>query len=80
MNFCVGLVFAVLCDASTKPEVVLLSTAALANMTFMDSTACELLQQAGAPRVLAKVISETKASSLFAKDQVCRILSQSCTL
>ncbi|XP_064611624.1 protein inscuteable homolog isoform X3 [Liolophura sinensis] len=65
----------VLCDASTKPEVMLLSTAALANMTFMDSTACELLHQAGAPRVLAKVISETKASSLFAKDQVATILA-----
>ncbi|XP_041352580.1 protein inscuteable homolog [Gigantopelta aegis] len=56
-------------------EVFLLAAAATANMTFIDSTACEILHQNEAHRILVQQCSLPKAGSLFAKDQVATILA-----
>ena len=55
---------------ATNHEVFLLGAAALANMTFMDSMACEFLGSYGTARVLIEACHLEKASTLFAKDQV----------
>jgi len=59
-----------LCSSTTSHETFLLGAAAIANITFMDSQACEVLQQLEAPRVLVQAASTKKALSLFVKDQV----------
>jgi hypothetical protein len=51
-------------------ETFLLAAAAVANITFMDSQACDVLQQLEAPRLLIQASAMPKAKSLFVKDQV----------
>ena len=56
-------------EASTH-EVFLLGAAALANITFMDSLACDYLLHYHTASVLIEACMLNKAESLFAKDQV----------
>ena len=48
----------------------LLGCAALANMTFMDTMACDMLLLYHTAKVLVDACGTTNADSLFAKDQV----------
>ncbi|KAK3097404.1 hypothetical protein FSP39_009333 [Pinctada imbricata] len=64
-----------LCYTTRSEEVFLLSSAAIANITFMDNQACETLLQLEAPRILISACSTTVADSLFAKDQVATVLA-----
>ena len=59
-----------MCSESSNHEVFLLGAAALANITFMDSMACDYLLQYNTARVLIHACAQNKAESLFAKDQV----------
>lgn len=64
-----------LCNSTKTEEIFLLSSAAIANMTFMDSTTCEILQKIQAPRILCSSCHSNIAKSLFSKDQVIFVLS-----
>ncbi|CAL1545823.1 unnamed protein product, partial [Lymnaea stagnalis] len=64
-----------LCEKTEGHETFLLSAAAVANITFIDSSACGLLQEMKAPQLLVKTCMCRKARSLFAKDQVATILA-----
>nr|APU50763.1 inscuteable-like protein 274 [Saccoglossus kowalevskii] len=61
-------------DASNS-DVFLVATAAIANVTFMDSMASEFLAQYNAASVLIQGCKRNKAPSLYAKDQVATILA-----
>jgi len=60
-----------LCVYTSSHETFLLGAAAIANITFMDSATCDVLQQLDAPKVLIQASNTNKAKSLFVKDQVC---------
>ena len=62
--------FSELCVESSSHEVFLLGSAALANITFMDSLACDYLLQYNTAALLIEACHLDKANSLFAKDQV----------
>lgn len=64
-----------LCNSTKTEEIFLLSSAAIANMTFMDSSTCEILQKIQAPRILCSSCHSNIAKSLFSKDQVATILA-----
>ncbi|XP_035827262.1 protein inscuteable homolog isoform X2 [Aplysia californica] len=64
-----------LCERTDGHETFLLSAAAMANITFIDSSACTMLQELKAPQLLVKACMCRKAKSLFAKDQVATILA-----
>ncbi|GFS15862.1 inscuteable-like protein [Elysia marginata] len=64
-----------LCERTEGHETFLLSAAAIANITFIDSSACGLLQEMRAPQLLIKACMCRKARSLFAKDQVATVLA-----
>ncbi|ELT97127.1 hypothetical protein CAPTEDRAFT_182206 [Capitella teleta] len=64
-----------LCIEASSAEVFLLACAALANMTFMDSLACDFLAQYHTPRVLIEACTLKKAQTIFAKDQVATVLA-----
>ncbi|XP_061185599.1 protein inscuteable homolog [Saccostrea echinata] len=64
-----------LCSSTKTEEIFLLSSAAIANMTFMDSSTCEILQKIQAPRILCSSCQSNIAKSLFSKDQVATILA-----
>ncbi|KAL5009728.1 hypothetical protein ScPMuIL_012033 [Solemya velum] len=64
-----------LCCRTKSSEIFLLATAAIANITFMDSEACECLLKLQAPRLLVHACSVKKTDSLFAKDQIATILA-----
>lgn len=57
-------------------EVFLLASAALANITFLDSRACECLRRAGTTDVLVRVCREKVFTDcVFIKDQVSTVLA-----
>ncbi|XP_071136156.1 protein inscuteable homolog isoform X1 [Mytilus edulis] len=64
-----------LASTTESYEIFLLSSAAIANITFMDSLGCEILAQYEAPRILIKACSTPIANSVFAKDQVVTVLA-----
>ncbi|BFZ10153.1 hypothetical protein BsWGS_13192 [Bradybaena similaris] len=64
-----------LCERTEGHETFLLSAAAIANITFIDPSACGLLQDMKAPHLLIKACMCRKARSLFAKDQIATILA-----
>ncbi|KAL4233063.1 hypothetical protein ACF0H5_007749 [Mactra antiquata] len=68
-----------LCYATSSHETFLLSTAAIANITFMDSQACDVLQRLDAPRLLIESSHKNKAKSLFVKDQIATVLANMAT-
>ncbi|XP_052810530.1 protein inscuteable homolog [Mya arenaria] len=68
-----------LCFATSSHETFLLGAAAIANITFMDSQTCEILQQLDAPRLLIEASALPKAKSLFVKDQIATVLANMAT-
>ncbi|XP_050392848.1 protein inscuteable homolog isoform X2 [Patella vulgata] len=64
-----------LCCQTESQEIFLLSTAAVANLTFIDSMACEYLAGICAPDILVSSTSTYKSQSLFSKDQIATILA-----
>ncbi|CAH1250641.1 INSC [Branchiostoma lanceolatum] len=64
-----------LCETATSPEVFLLGSAAIANITFLDSMASEFLARYQVARVLITSSVRLKVSSIFIKDQLCTVLA-----
>ncbi|XP_056410513.1 protein inscuteable homolog, partial [Hyla sarda] len=59
-----------LCDEASNGEVCLLASAALANITFYDTIACEILLQMNAVNVLLNACSDKqRVNSSYARDQ-----------
>ena len=67
-----------LCEGTISHEIYLLACAAIANITFMDSQACDVLQQFEAPRLFIQASNTQKAYSLFVKDQVVFVFTHYC--
>ncbi|XP_072279085.1 protein inscuteable homolog [Pyxicephalus adspersus] len=65
-----------LCEDSSTGESCLLASAALANITFFDSLACEMILQMGAVRILINACSDKqRVNTAYARDQVVTILA-----
>ncbi|XP_019621026.1 PREDICTED: protein inscuteable homolog [Branchiostoma belcheri] len=64
-----------LCETASSPEVFLLGSAAIANITFLDSMASEFLARYQVARVLVTSSVRLKVSSIFIKDQLCTVLA-----
>nr|XP_060623554.1 protein inscuteable homolog [Anolis sagrei ordinatus] len=65
-----------LCQEATSGEVFLLASAALANITFFDAMACEMLLQLDAVKILiAACCDKQKVDSPYSRDQVATILA-----
>lgn len=52
------------------PEIFLLASAALANLTFLDGGCMEAMRAAGTARVLLRAAHDNPNISIFTKDQV----------
>lgn len=60
-----------LCQEASSGEVFLLASAALANITFFDTMACEMLLQLNAIRVLLEACSDKqRVDTPYTRDQV----------
>lgn len=60
-----------LCQEASSGEVFLLASAALANITFFDKMACEMLLQLNAIRVLLEACSDKqRVDTPYTRDQV----------
>ena len=60
-----------LCATASCGEVFLLASAALANITFFDSMACEILLQLNAVHILLGACSDRqRVDTPYSKDQV----------
>lgn len=60
-----------LCESSSCGEVFLLASAALANITFFDSMACEILLQLNAIHILLQACNDRqRVDTPYSKDQV----------
>ncbi|XP_052277363.1 protein inscuteable homolog [Dreissena polymorpha] len=68
-----------LCHTTTSHETFLLGAAAIANITFMDSQTCDVLQGLDALKLLIHASGQPKAKSLFVKDQIATILANMAT-
>ncbi|XP_060784540.1 protein inscuteable homolog isoform X1 [Neoarius graeffei] len=65
-----------LCETASCGEVFLLSSAALANITFFDSLACEILLQLNAVHTLLQACRDRqRVDTPYSKDQVVTILA-----
>lgn len=65
-----------LAKTTSSDEIFLLATAALANITFLDVQACEMLCKASSPGILIRICRENKfADSIFIKDQIVTIIA-----
>ncbi|XP_041693673.1 protein inscuteable homolog isoform X1 [Coregonus clupeaformis] len=65
-----------LCESASCGEVFLLASAALANITFFDSMACEILLQLNAIHILLQACKDRKrVDTPYSKDQVVTILA-----
>lgn len=65
-----------LCETATCGEVFLLASAALANITFFDSMACEILLQLNAIHILLQACRDRqRVDTPYSKDQVVTILA-----
>jgi len=60
-----------LCSECVSHQVFLLTCAALANMTTVDTLICDYLIQFDALTSLMRACNDNKAQSVFARDQVC---------
>ena len=56
-------------------DTFLLVSAALANLTFMESQAVVAMQKHNTAKALMKVVNESPFTSLFAKDQVVTVMA-----
>ncbi|XP_030640648.1 protein inscuteable homolog [Chanos chanos] len=65
-----------LCETASCGEVFLLASAALANITFFDSMACEILLQLNAIHILLQACHDRqRVDTPYSKDQVVTILA-----
>ncbi|RXN09478.1 inscuteable-like protein [Labeo rohita] len=65
-----------LCESASCGEVFLLASAALANITFFDSMACEILLQLNAVHILLQACKDRqRVDTPYSKDQVVTILA-----
>uniref|UniRef100_A0A3Q4B384 Uncharacterized protein n=1 Tax=Mola mola TaxID=94237 RepID=A0A3Q4B384_MOLML len=65
-----------LCESASCGEVFLLASAALANITFFDSMACEILLQLNAIQILLQACRDRqRVDTPYSKDQVVTILA-----
>ncbi|KAM6973125.1 protein inscuteable homolog isoform 2-T2 [Aplochiton taeniatus] len=65
-----------LCESASCGEVFLLASAALANITFFDSMACEILLQLNAVHILLQACHDRqRVDTPYSKDQVVTILA-----
>ncbi|XP_053801810.1 protein inscuteable homolog isoform X3 [Vidua chalybeata] len=65
-----------LCQEASSGEVFLLASAALANITFFDTMACEILLQLNAMKILLEACSDKRiVDTPFSRDQVVTILA-----
>ncbi|XP_031420158.1 protein inscuteable homolog isoform X1 [Clupea harengus] len=65
-----------LCETASCGEVFLLASAALANITFFDSMACEILLQLNAIQILLQACCDRqRVDTPYSKDQVVTILA-----
>uniref|UniRef100_W5LNC4 INSC spindle orientation adaptor protein n=1 Tax=Astyanax mexicanus TaxID=7994 RepID=W5LNC4_ASTMX len=65
-----------LCESASCGEVFLLASAALANITFFDSMACEILLQLNAVHILLQACRDRqRIDTPYSKDQVVTILA-----
>uniref|UniRef100_A0A8D2ZD94 INSC spindle orientation adaptor protein n=1 Tax=Scophthalmus maximus TaxID=52904 RepID=A0A8D2ZD94_SCOMX len=65
-----------LCESASCGEVFLLASAALANITFFDSMACEILLQLNAVQILLQACKDRqRVDTPYSKDQVVTILA-----
>ncbi|XP_044126707.1 protein inscuteable homolog [Bufo gargarizans] len=65
-----------LCEEASNGEVCLLASAALANITFFDTIACEILLQMNAVKVLLSACSDKqRVNSSYARDQIVTIIA-----
>uniref|UniRef100_A0A8D1S489 INSC spindle orientation adaptor protein n=1 Tax=Sus scrofa TaxID=9823 RepID=A0A8D1S489_PIG len=65
-----------LCQEASSGEVFLLASAALANITFLDTMACEMLLQLNAIRVLLEACSDKqRVDTPYTRDQIVTILA-----
>uniref|UniRef100_A0A8D0HHW8 INSC spindle orientation adaptor protein n=1 Tax=Sphenodon punctatus TaxID=8508 RepID=A0A8D0HHW8_SPHPU len=65
-----------LCQEASSGEIFLLASAALANITFFDTMACEMLLQLNAIKILLAACSEKQTvDSPYSRDQVVTILA-----
>ncbi|XP_056907717.1 protein inscuteable homolog isoform X2 [Takifugu flavidus] len=65
-----------LCESASCGEVFLLASAALANITFFDSMACEILLQLNAVPILLQACRDRqRVDTPYSKDQVVTILA-----
>ncbi|XP_062856346.1 protein inscuteable homolog [Trichomycterus rosablanca] len=65
-----------LCETASCGEVFLLASAALANITFFDSLACEILLQLNAVHILLSACRDRqRVDTPYSKDQVVTILA-----
>lgn len=69
-----------LCNETVSSEVFLLASAAIANITFMDSNASDILLYLKTPSILLQACHLNKATSIFSKDQVASILANMAVL
>ncbi|XP_078404003.1 protein inscuteable homolog [Cetorhinus maximus] len=70
-----------LCKDASSSEVFLLASAALANITFFDSMACEILLQLNATKVLIEACRDPqRVDTPYSKDQVVTILANMAVL
>ncbi|KAM8940434.1 protein inscuteable homolog [Pelodytes ibericus] len=65
-----------LCEEASSGEVFLLGSAALANITFLDTLSCEMLLQMNGIKILLNSCSDKqRVSSSYARDQIVTILA-----
>ncbi|XP_030056913.1 protein inscuteable homolog isoform X2 [Microcaecilia unicolor] len=65
-----------LCEESSSGEVCLLASAALANITFFDTMACEMLLQLNAVKILLAACSDIqRVDTPYSRDQIITILA-----
>ncbi|KAG9331432.1 hypothetical protein JZ751_019156 [Albula glossodonta] len=65
-----------LCEEASSGEVFLLASAALANITFFDTMACEILLQLNAVHILLQACHDRRrVDTPYSKDQVVTILA-----
>ncbi|XP_072128627.1 protein inscuteable homolog isoform X1 [Mobula birostris] len=70
-----------LCKDASSSEVFLLASAALANITFFDSMACEILLQLNATKILIQACHDPqRVDTPYSKDQVVTILANMAVL
>ena len=73
--------FLELCQEASSGEVFLLASAALANITFFDTMACEILLQLNAMKILLAACSDKHiVDTPYSRDQVSSFSARCCLI